>query len=74
MCRARRRGPRTPTRTTDANLDCAFVENAIVFVLLNIGAILFTASGQSAYGESLGRAALYFTCQTKYIWFKIFKL
>ena len=37
MCRARRRGPRTPTRTTDANLDCAFVENTIVFVVQKIG-------------------------------------
>ena len=25
VCRARRRGPRTPSRTRDANLDCAFV-------------------------------------------------
>ena len=32
MCRARRGGPRTPSRTTDANLDCTFVENALVFV------------------------------------------
>ena len=29
MCRARRGGPRTPSTTTDANLDCAFVENAL---------------------------------------------
>ena len=29
MCRARRGGPRTPSRTSDANLDCAFVENAL---------------------------------------------
>ena len=28
VCRARPRGHRTPSRTTDANLDCAFVENA----------------------------------------------
>ena len=28
MCRARRGGPRTPS-TFDANLDCAFVENAL---------------------------------------------
>ena len=27
--RARRGGPRTPSTTTDANLDCAFVENAL---------------------------------------------
>ena len=31
------RGPRTPSRTTDANLDCAFVENALLFVVPNIG-------------------------------------
>ena len=29
---ARRGGPRTPSRATDANLDCAFVENALVAV------------------------------------------
>ena len=29
VCRARRRGPRTPSTTVDANLDCAFVENAL---------------------------------------------
>ena len=29
MWRARRRGPRTLSRITDANLDCAFVENAL---------------------------------------------
>ena len=29
MCRARRGGPRTPSTTTDANLDYAFVENAL---------------------------------------------
>ena len=28
-CRARRGGPRTPSTTTEANLDCAFVENAL---------------------------------------------
>ena len=27
MCRDRRGGPRTPSRTTDANLDCVFVKN-----------------------------------------------
>ena len=31
MWRARRGGPRTPSKTTDANLDCAFVENALYF-------------------------------------------
>ena len=28
--RARCGGPRTPSTTTDANLDCAFVENALI--------------------------------------------
>ena len=32
--------PRTPSRTTDANLDCAFVENALLFVVLKIGRAL----------------------------------
>ena len=31
VCRARRGGPRTPSTTTDANLNCAFVENALVY-------------------------------------------
>ena len=31
VCRARRGGPRTPSTTTDANLDCAFVENALFY-------------------------------------------
>ena len=31
VCRARRGGPRTPSTTTDANLDCAFVENALIY-------------------------------------------
>ena len=30
--RARRGGPRIPSTTTDANLDCAFVENALYFI------------------------------------------
>ena len=29
VCRARRGGPRTPSTTTDANLDCAFVKNTL---------------------------------------------
>ena len=29
--RTRREGPRTPSRTTDKNLDCAFVENALFY-------------------------------------------
>ena len=33
----RRGGPRTPSGTTDSNLDCAFVDNAIVFVVLKNG-------------------------------------
>ena len=37
MWRARHKGPRTPSRTTDANVDCAFVENALVFVVPKIG-------------------------------------
>ena len=37
VCRARRRGPRTPSKTAYANLDCAFVKNALVFVSSKIG-------------------------------------
>ena len=37
VCRTRRGGPRTLSRTTDANLDCAFVETALVFVVPKIG-------------------------------------
>ena len=33
---ARRRGPRTPSRTTDANLDSAFVKNAFVLNVLKV--------------------------------------
>ena len=29
--RARRGGPRTLSTTTDANLDCAFIENALLY-------------------------------------------
>ena len=29
MCRARRGGPRTPSTSADANLDCVFVENSL---------------------------------------------
>ena len=36
VCRARYGGPRTASRTTDTNLDCAFVENALVFVVPKI--------------------------------------
>ena len=36
MCLARHGGPRTPSRTTDKNLDCLFVENAPVFDVINI--------------------------------------
>ena len=32
VCRARRKGPRTLSTTTDANLDCAFVENALFYI------------------------------------------
>ena len=31
VCRARRKGPGTPSKTSDANLDCAFVENALFY-------------------------------------------
>ena len=37
MCLARRRGPSTSSRTTDGNLDCAFVEKALLYVALKIG-------------------------------------
>ena len=37
MCRARARGPSTQSSTTDANLDCAFVADALVLVVLKIG-------------------------------------
>ena len=37
MWRGRHGGPRTLLRTTDANLDCAFVENALVFVAPKMG-------------------------------------
>ena len=37
VCGARCRDPRTASRTTDAILDCAFVENALVFVVPKIG-------------------------------------
>ena len=33
VCCARRGGPRTLSRPTYANLDCAFVENALLFVV-----------------------------------------
>ena len=35
--RVRHRGPRTLSKTTDANLDCTFVENELLFVALKIG-------------------------------------
>ena len=35
--RARRGGLRTPSTATDANLDCAFDENALPFVVLKFG-------------------------------------
>ena len=37
VCRARRGCPRTLSRTTDANLDRAFFENAPVFIVPEIG-------------------------------------
>ena len=36
MCRTRCEGPRTLSITTDANLDCARVENALGFLALKI--------------------------------------
>ena len=39
MCCAKRRGPRTPSRTPIVNLDCAFVENALLFVVPKLGAL-----------------------------------
>ena len=35
VCRARRRGPRTPSTKTDAKLDCAFVKNAPLTQILD---------------------------------------
>ena len=35
MFHARRGGPRTPSTTADANLDCAFVENALFTQILD---------------------------------------
>ena len=32
--------PGTPSRTTEANLDCAFVENAHLFIVLKFGKAL----------------------------------
>ena len=40
VCHARRGGPRTASRTIDANLDCAFIKNALVFVASKIGRAL----------------------------------
>ena len=40
MRRSRRGGPRTLLTTTDANLDCAFVENPLVFIVPKIGGAL----------------------------------
>ena len=37
VCCTRRGGPRTPSRTTDSNLDRAFVENTLVFVVPKSG-------------------------------------
>ena len=37
MCRARPGCPGTLSRTTDASLNCAFVENTLVFVVSKIG-------------------------------------
>ena len=37
VCGSRRSGPRKQSTTTDANLDCAFVENALVFIVPKVG-------------------------------------
>ena len=34
MSRTSRAGPRKPSKTADANLDCEFVENALFFKLI----------------------------------------
>ena len=34
VCRARCEGTRTPSTTADANLDCAFFENALFYIVL----------------------------------------
>ena len=34
--RPKRKGPRTPLKTNDANLDCAFVENALAYTSLDL--------------------------------------
>ena len=31
VCRSRRGGPRTPSKTTNANLDCTFVKNTLFY-------------------------------------------
>ena len=46
MWRARRVGPRTPSHTVDANLDCAFVKKALVLVVPKIGGPFRTPSGR----------------------------
>ena len=50
MFRARRGGPRTPSITTDANLDRTFVENTLVFVALKIGRAPAPLHGTSTLG------------------------
>ena len=37
LCCARRRGPWTALKTTEATLDCPFVENGLVFIIPKIG-------------------------------------
>ena len=37
MFRVRHGGPRSPSRTTDSNLVCAFVENALGFAVPKTG-------------------------------------
>ena len=51
MCHAKRGGPRTPSRTIDANLDCVFVENALgnatAHILLQGGIFVSVETKQS---------------------------
>ena len=44
LCRGRCEGPKTPSRTTDANLDCVFVENALAIAVLETLLILTWAT------------------------------
>ena len=47
------RDPATPSRTTNAHLDCVFVENTLVFIHLEIGGGLPFAPLDELTGQSL---------------------